>query len=92
MPSAISLHAPGRKRNLRWTDESGIYGRDGLCYQAVAAARYLRDGLTESPWHSLDETVAVIETIEDARGQVAPHAGVVRKAAKSKDALVKADL
>ena len=30
---------------------------------------------TESPWHSLDETVAVMETIDDARRQVAAQAG-----------------
>ena len=83
MPSAITLHAPGGKRSLRWKDESGIYGRDGLCYQAVAVARYLGEGLTESPWHSLDETVAMMETIDDARRQVASQASVVWSAAKS---------
>ena len=91
MPSAITLHAPGGKPKLRWEDASGIYGRDGLCYQAVAATRYIREGLTESPWHSLDETVAVMETIDDARRQVAAQAGGVRAAAKSKDALAKAE-
>ncbi|MFZ0709404.1 MAG: Gfo/Idh/MocA family oxidoreductase [Terrimicrobiaceae bacterium] len=85
MPSAITLHSPGGKRKLRWEDESGISGRDGLCYQAVAAVRYIREGLTESPWHSLDETVSVMETIDDARGQIAPQAAGVGNAAKSKD-------
>ena len=91
MPSAITLHAPGRKPKLRWEDASGIYGRDGLCYEAVAAARYIREGLTESPWHSLDETVAVMETIDGARRQVAAQANGVRAAAKSKDALAEAE-
>ena len=66
---------------LRWEDASGIYGRDGLCYEAVAAARYIREGLTESPWHSLVETVAVMQTIDDACRQVAAQAGGVRSAA-----------
>jgi predicted dehydrogenase len=91
MPSAITVHAPGGKPKLRWQDASGIYGRDGLCYEAVAAARYIREGLTESPWHSLDETVAVMETIDEARCQVAAQAGGVRSAAKSKDALANLD-
>jgi hypothetical protein len=70
MPSGITVRGPGGKPKLRWQDASGIYGRDGLCYEAVAAARYIREGLTESPWHSLDETVAVMETIDEARRQV----------------------
>ena len=43
-----------------------------------------REGLTESPWHSLDETVAVMETIDEARRQVAAQARGVHSAARSR--------
>ncbi|NQX13258.1 Gfo/Idh/MocA family oxidoreductase [Microbacteriaceae bacterium VKM Ac-2855] len=50
-----------------WLDRSGIGGGDGLAYEAVALARYIAEGRTESPLHSLDETVAIIRTLDDAR-------------------------
>lgn len=53
-----------------WTDESGRPARQSLCYQAAAAARYIEAGLTESPLHSLDETIAVMETLDEARRQL----------------------
>jgi hypothetical protein len=41
-----------------------------MCYQAAALARYVAAGLTESPLHSLDETVSIIATIDEARRQL----------------------
>src|SRR5690606_28711896 len=43
-----------------FTDDSGITGGDGLAYQAVAVAQHIADGLTESPKHPLDTTLAVL--------------------------------
>jgi predicted dehydrogenase len=53
-----------------WRDESGRPDRQGMCYQAAALARYVTAGLTESPLHSLDETVSIITTIDEARRQL----------------------
>ncbi len=53
-----------------FTDDSGLTGRDGLAWQAVALAQYVTDGLTESPVHSLDDSIALMRTIDEVRRQV----------------------
>ena len=53
-----------------WTDTFERPARQSLCYQAAALARYVDAGLTESPLHGLDETVRVIEMLDDARRQI----------------------
>jgi predicted dehydrogenase len=50
-----------------WTDPYGRPWREGLCYQAAALARSVAEGRTESPLHPLDEAVAVLATIDEAR-------------------------
>ena len=55
---------------LTFTDDSGLTGRDGLAWQAVALAQYVTDGLTESPLHSLDDSIALMRTIDEVRRQV----------------------
>jgi predicted dehydrogenase len=50
-----------------WVDDYARNGRDGLSYEAAAVARFVTDGLTESPVHTLDETVSVLQTIDEAR-------------------------
>lgn len=51
-------------------DPNGFRWRDGLCYPAVAVAQHIADGLTESPWHTLDDTIAVLDILDDALVQV----------------------
>jgi predicted dehydrogenase len=46
----------------------GIY--DAMHYEADALASYVGEGRTESPVHPLDETVAIIATIDEARRQI----------------------
>jgi predicted dehydrogenase len=53
-----------------FTDDSGLMGRDGLAWQAVALAQYVADGLTESPVHSLHDSIALMRTIDEVRRQV----------------------
>ena len=53
-----------------FVDESGLTGREGLAWQAVALAQYVADGLTESPVHSLDDSIALMRTIDEVRRQV----------------------
>jgi len=58
---------------LEWSDDGEIPGHEGLCYQAAALARYVHDGLIESPVHPLHETVAVLATIDAVRERLAGH-------------------
>ncbi len=53
-----------------WNDPYGRPGRQSLCYQAAALARFVSEGRTESPLHGLDETVRVIELLDVARRQI----------------------
>jgi predicted dehydrogenase len=56
-----------------WSDSSGITGHQGLCYQATALASYVGEGRTESPLHSLDETTAIMNTLDEARHQLGAY-------------------
>jgi len=67
-PSAFTLSKPSFDgESIHWADESGIVGHRGLSYQATALAGYIDQSLTESPIHSLDETIAILDTIDSAR-------------------------
>jgi predicted dehydrogenase len=54
---------------LEWTNE-GPEGRDGLAWQAAALARYVHDGRTDSPIHSLNDAIEIMETIDAVRAQL----------------------
>jgi len=55
---------------LEWADTTGFEWGEGLCYQAAAIAQYVADGLTESPWHSLDDTLEIMTVLDSARTQL----------------------
>jgi predicted dehydrogenase len=70
-PSTLTLSQPGFSgESIHWADQSGIVGHRGLSYQATALAGYVAQGLTESPVHSLDETISILDTIDNARWQL----------------------
>ena len=70
-PSGLTLSKPGfNGDSIHWTDDSGIRAHLGLSYQATALAGFVAEGRTESPIHSLDETVAILDTIDSARWQL----------------------
>ncbi|WP_224363807.1 Gfo/Idh/MocA family protein [Hyalangium versicolor] len=69
-PGGFTLADSRSEARLRWTDGSGVRGSEALAYQASAVAQHIADGLTESPLHPLDRTIAVLETIDEARRQV----------------------
>ena len=48
--------------------EAKIEGR-GMQYQALEVERCINAGLTESPVMSLDETVSIMETMDEIRTQ-----------------------
>ncbi|PPH76227.1 Gfo/Idh/MocA family protein [Rathayibacter rathayi] len=50
-----------------WTDGSPLQGGEGLAWEALHVAQYVSEGRTESPLHPLDEVVAVVRTLDDAR-------------------------
>ncbi len=50
-----------------WSDDSGLRLRKGLCWQAVAVAQHIADGLTESPLHSLDDSVDIMRILDALR-------------------------
>ena len=44
--------------------------REGLAWQTTAIAHYIHDGLTESPIHTLDDTISLMRTIDEVRRQL----------------------
>lgn len=69
-PGGLTLSSPSSEARLRWSAPLGSRGGEGLAYQAVAVARHIAEGLTESPLHPLERTLAMVETIDTARRQV----------------------
>jgi predicted dehydrogenase len=54
----------------RWEDRTYADPYSALHYEGDALARYAADGRTESPIHTLDEVVAILHTIDEARRQL----------------------
>lgn len=53
-----------------WTDSYDRPYRDGMAYEAAALARFVTEGRTESPLHTLEDAVGTLETIDEARRQL----------------------
>lgn len=53
-----------------WNDPTGVQLMDGLAWEATALARFVGEGRVESPVHTLDETVSILETIDEALRQI----------------------
>ncbi|WP_420124152.1 Gfo/Idh/MocA family protein [Nakamurella sp.] len=47
-----------------------VAGHLGLCFEAAHVAQLIADGATESPLLPLDETVRILETVDEIRRQV----------------------
>ncbi len=69
-PGGFTLYRDGTDEPLRWDDTTSLRWRDGLVWQATAVAQHVADGLTESPLHPLDTSIAVLETVDEARRQL----------------------
>ncbi len=54
---------------LHW-DNNPIPGHEGLCYQAVDAARQISEGSLESELLPLSETLSIMETLDELRRQL----------------------
>ena len=59
-----------KNSRVTWTDQSGLRRRDGLCWQAVGVAAHIANGLTESPLHSLDDSIAILGILDSMRQAV----------------------
>jgi predicted dehydrogenase len=68
-PSGIRFHGAGGTV-AHWADPYDRPYRQGMSYEAAALARYITDGLTDSPLHPIDEAITTLETIDEARRQV----------------------
>ncbi|NTW39157.1 MAG: Gfo/Idh/MocA family oxidoreductase [Cellulomonadaceae bacterium] len=56
--------------SVTWRDPTGVTLMDGLSWEATALATFVGEGRTESPLHTLDETVSNLATIDEARRQL----------------------
>ncbi len=59
----------GRDGAVLESYETPVHG-NGLRFQAAEVGRCLRAGLTESPLLTLDETLSIMRTMDDIRGQI----------------------
>jgi predicted dehydrogenase len=76
-PSGVSLTTGSLgSEPVTWRDESFKTLHEGLSYQATALASYVAAGRMESPLHTLDETVSILATIDEARRQIAASSEV----------------
>ncbi len=57
-------------RTEEWRDPELLPRRAGLAWQAAALAGYVAEGLTDSPLHSLDDTIVLAETMDEVLAQV----------------------
>ena len=57
-------------QTLRWSDPHQTQRDHGHAYQAAAMAADVAAGRTESPLHSLDDTMAVMRVLDEARQQL----------------------
>lgn len=55
---------------VRWEDPTGLPVFDGLSWEATALATFVGEGRTESPLHTLEETVSILETLDEAARQL----------------------
>lgn len=63
-------NAPDSGPAPKFTDETGLRLFAALSWEATALARFVGEGRTESPLHTLDETVSILATIDAAKAQL----------------------
>jgi len=68
-PTKLVVHSSGGDRVIEAPEQVG----NGYGYQVAEVARCLRAGLTESPYVPLDDTIGVLELLDDARHQLGVH-------------------
>lgn len=69
-------NAPDQGIDLSYTDDTGLRLFQALSWEATALARFVGEGRTESPLHTLSETVSILATIDQAKAQLEAAATV----------------
>jgi len=69
-PTGLRITANDTGEVTGYADTSGLSGREGMAFQVTAAAAAIADGRTESPLHTLDDAIAVLEVVDAARAQL----------------------
>jgi predicted dehydrogenase len=69
-PARFAVESGGDRHE--WQDTSGLAMRDGLAWQATAIADLIAHGLRDSPVHGLEDSIAVMRTIDAVRAQIGP--------------------
>jgi len=78
-PGNLAVFDAKNQPVAEFVDNSGIVtAPEGLCRQAVWAARHVADGLIESPYHPLSTSIGVLRIIDEARAQIAAKGGKPR--------------
>ncbi len=71
VPSKLELSAVEFNSHTQvWRDETGVKGHEGLSYQATAMAKFLDDGLLESPFESHADSIANLEVCAEIIRQI----------------------
>ena len=66
IPSKIELAEVGFNSPAAvWRDENEVQGHLGLCYQATAMAKFIDEGLLESPFESHEDSLANLRVCEE---------------------------
>ncbi len=60
----------GAQETATWRHPSVDGPTDGYAYQSTAFASYVAEKRVESPLHTHDETVSILATIDEVRGQL----------------------
>jgi predicted dehydrogenase len=69
-------NAPDQGLDLAYSDDSGLRLFQALSWEATALARFVGEGRSESPLHTLAETVSILDTIDQAKAQLVAQASV----------------
>ncbi|MEN2742465.1 Gfo/Idh/MocA family oxidoreductase [Microbacterium sp. X-17] len=72
VPNGFTLSGNGwGGPRVSWSDPTFVGLFNGLSWEANALARFVGEGRRESPIHTLEETVSILETIDEAMRQLA---------------------
>jgi len=67
-PARMRITVNGK--TTEWDDGTGLKGRDGLVWQAVAMAGYLEQGRLQSPVYPMSESIALARTLDEVETQL----------------------
>ena len=66
----VTWQAGAVEDSLSWQGEPLDDVYDALAYEATALATYVGEGRTESPLHTLTETLSILGTLDTVRAQI----------------------